>query len=94
MEAKDWTSTLSQIPEPWLEALFLASEMSQACPYPLFALDPSPRNLGPCFRTRVGSAHLDVEEIIKINLPHMGTIGGGKREGERERERVYSHCAN
>lgn len=29
----------------------------------------------------MGSTHTGVEEIIKIKLPHMGTMGGGKRRG-------------
>lgn len=81
MGKRDWTSTSSQIPEPLLEALSPASEVEPGVTISTFYPWPHTGNLGPCFRTRVGSTHTGVEEVIKIKLPHMGTVGGGKGRG-------------
>lgn len=81
MGKRDWTSTSSQIPEPLLEALSPASEVEPGVTISTFYLWPHTGNLGPCLRTRVGSTHTGVDEVIKIKLPHMGTVGGGKGRG-------------
>lgn len=64
----------------------LLQRCSQACPYLLFALEPSPGIWDPALELGWVCSHTGVEEIIiKIKLPHLGTIWGGRWEGKGER---------